>query len=82
MAQGFPSQVNPVARQPAPLQEPRQQYLLQGRGREHGKDASERVMGGNPMGQLQKRAKERLVHCGPFRDLHKIITARQHPTEA
>src|SRR5882724_6320901 len=39
-------------------------------------------MGRDAMGQLQKGAKERLVDFGPFCHLPKVITAREHATEA
>src|SRR6476620_10090008 len=39
-------------------------------------------MGRYPMGQFQKRPKERLMPFRPLGDLDKILTAPQHPTKA
>src|SRR4029077_3528201 len=38
-------------------------------------------MGRNAMGQLQKGPQERFVEVTPRRQLHKILTPRQHPTK-
>lgn len=82
LAQRFAIQGDPVTRESPPLSQPRQHHLLQGRGFEHGKDPVDRVMGGNAVRSLQKGTQEGLVAFPPGRYLPKIITPRQHPTEA
>src|SRR5215813_2354210 len=39
-------------------------------------------MGWNAIRELQKRPKELLIQFRPFGDLDKIVTPREHPTEA
>jgi hypothetical protein len=80
--QGFAIQVDPLARHPPSFQQPWQQYRLQGARWEQGKDPREGVMGRNAVGKLKKGPQEGFVHFPPFRDLDKILTPSQYPTEA